>query len=100
MKAMVAMLLCLFSLGCSSAQVEKFCVGLIEAIPTKGASSSSSFKPNAYGPGVNANAYGQPVTVAPASGGVQGQPLNLKLDAYGPGVHSDQYGRPIQETPK
>ena len=54
-------------------------------------------KPNAYGPGVHQNRYGQPVRLVPDFGGVPGEQLQIKTDAYGPGVHMDQYGRPVRE---
>lgn len=53
--------------------------------------------PNAYGPGVHSNRYGQPVKLRPDFGGVPGEVLQITPDAYGLGVHSDQYGRPVRE---
>lgn len=53
--------------------------------------------PNAYGPGVHMNQYGQAVTLTPESGGVQGEHLEINPNAYGPGIHMDQYGRPVRE---
>jgi hypothetical protein len=55
--------------------------------------------PNAYGPGVHMNQYGEPVNLIPAWGGVPGETLQIKPNAYGPGVHMDQYGRPVYEVP-
>jgi hypothetical protein len=57
----------------------------------------NSLKLNAYGPGIHSNRYGQPVTLRPDFGGVQGEYLKIKPNAYGLGVHSDQYGRPVRE---
>jgi hypothetical protein len=54
--------------------------------------------PDAYGPGVHMNRYGQPVQLKPDFGGVPGEMLKIKPDAYGPGIHMDQYGRPVRET--
>ncbi|WP_159918359.1 hypothetical protein [Pantoea sp. 18069] len=59
---------------------------------------NSGFKPNAFGPGVHMNQYGQAVTLQ-APGGAQGEMLQIKPNAYGPGVHMDQYGRPVRERP-
>lgn len=59
--------------------------------------TNDTLRPNAYGPGVHANQYGQAVTVAPDFGGVPGEVLRLNQNAYGPGVHMDQYGRPVRE---
>ncbi len=60
-------------------------------------SSSTSLTPNAYGPGIHMNQYGQPVTLRPDFGGVPGEQLQIKENAYGLGVHMDQYGRPVRE---
>lgn len=62
-------------------------------------SYSTSLIPNAYGPEVHMNQYGQPVTLQPDFGGVPGELLQIKPNAYGPGVHMDQYGRPVREYP-
>lgn len=59
-------------------------------------SLNSGLQPNAYGPGVHMNQYGQAVTLQ-APGGSPGEPLQIKQNAYGPGVHMDQYGRPVKE---
>lgn len=55
--------------------------------------------PNAYGPGIHQNRYGQAVTLEPQGGGVPGEELKIKPDTYGPGIHMDQYGRPVRERP-
>lgn len=55
--------------------------------------------PNAPGPGVHLNQYGQPVTLQVQNGGIPGEPLQIKPNAYGPGVHMDQYGRQVRERP-
>ena len=65
----------------------------VEQIPNQPA----SLRPNAYGPGIHQNRYGQPVTLEPQGGGTSGEILQVKPDAYGPGVHMDQYGRPVTE---
>lgn len=52
---------------------------------------------DAYGPGIHANRYGQPVTLWPDFGSIPGEYLEIKPDAYGPGIHSDQYDRPVRE---
>lgn len=57
----------------------------------------TSLRPNAYGPGIHQNRFGQPVTLEPQGGGTSGERLQIKPDAYGPGVHMDQYGRPVTE---
>jgi hypothetical protein len=54
---------------------------------------------SSYGSGVYMNRYGQPVTLRPDFGSVQGELLKIKPDVYGPGIHSDQYGRPVREYP-
>ncbi len=62
-------------------------------------------RPNAYGPGVNADATGLPFQWAPRSPtpwqpqGVPTGPdptLQVKPNAYGLGVHADQYGRIVR----
>lgn len=60
---------------------------------------NQGFVPNAYGPGVNKNSYGQAVQLRPDFGGVSGEQLQITPNAYGLGVHSDQYGRPVREYP-
>jgi len=70
-------------------------------------SSSSSFlgrgflgpyTPNAYGPGMNADATGRPFIWQPQGAGPQSfDPfLKVKPNAYGPGIGMDQYGRPVR----
>lgn len=59
---------------------------------------NSGLRPNAFGPGVHMNQYGQAVTLQ-APGGAPGELLQIKPNAYGPGVHMDQYGRPVKERP-
>jgi hypothetical protein len=61
--------------------------------------SLSGIQPDAYGLGVHANQYGQPVKLRPDWGYVPGEPLQINENAYGLGVHSDQYGRPVREYP-
>jgi hypothetical protein len=56
------------------------------------------YTPNAYGPGMNADATGRPFIWQPQRGGT-GFPdptLQVKPDAYGQGVGMDQYGRPVR----
>ena len=67
--------------------------------PDVRSSSMNTLRPNAYGPGIHANQYGQAVTVAPDFGGQPGEMLQLKQNAYGLGVHMDQFGRPVRESP-
>ncbi len=67
--------------------------------PSYSNAARDSLRANAYGPGVNANQYGQAVTVAPDFGGVTGEVLQLNQNAFGPSVHMDQYGRPVRERP-
>ena len=64
-----------------------------------GQSPGDTIQPNAYGPGVHSNQYGQPVRLVPDAGAVPGELLRVKPDAYGSGVHMDQYGRPVREVP-
>jgi hypothetical protein len=62
--------------------------------------TNTGIKPNAYGPGVNADAYGRATTYRLQNG----QPLppifydNVRRNAYGPGVHMDQFGRPVRDS--
>jgi hypothetical protein len=58
---------------------------------------STQITPNAYGPGVHMNEYGQPVQLKPDWGHIPGEQLKIAPDVYGPGVHMDQYGRPVRE---
>ena len=58
---------------------------------------ATGLTPNAYGPGIHKNQYGQPVTLTPVGGGAPGEQLQIKPNAYGPGVHMDQYGRAVRE---
>ena len=62
--------------------------------------AGQTMTPNAYGPGVHMNQYGQPVQVAPAFGGHQviGR-QNITPNAYGPGIHMNQYGQPVRTVP-
>lgn len=64
---------------------------------SQGADNFGNLRPNAYGPGIYQNQYGQPVTVQPQGGAVQGERLLIRPNAFGPGVHMDQYGRPVRE---
>jgi hypothetical protein len=62
-------------------------------------SPRNTITPNAYGPGIHMNQYGQPVQLKPDFGGVYGEQLRITPNAYGLGVHMDQYGRPVREVP-
>ncbi len=56
------------------------------------------YTPNAYGPGMNADATGRPFVWQPMTPGPQSfDPfLQVKPNAYGPGIGMDQYGRPVR----
>lgn len=64
---------------------------------SSGTSGEKAIAPNAYGPGIHMNQYGQAITLRPQGGGVPGEHLKIKPNAYGPGIHMDQYGRPVRE---
>ncbi len=52
------------------------------------------YTPNAYGPGMNADATGRPFVWQPDFGGPElGQ---VKPNAYGPGIGMDATGRPVR----
>ena len=63
-------------------------------------------RPNAYGPGIHADATGRPFQwqpVGPTALGTEGMPpsgpdptLRVTPNKYGLGVHADQYGRIVQ----
>jgi len=55
-------------------------------------------KPNAYGPGINADATGRPFQWQPDGMPPTGPDPTLKVtpNKYGLGVHADQYGRIVQ----
>lgn len=54
-------------------------------------------RPNAYGPGMNADATGRPFIWQPDPGFGSPDPFGtVKPDAYGLGVGMDQYGRPVR----
>lgn len=55
--------------------------------------------PNAYGPGIHSNRYGEAIELVPDGAYAPGEMLRIKPDAYGPGIHMDQYGRPVREVP-
>ena len=80
--------------------------GYVSSTPVQGNAGrvdlgvGQTITPNAYGPGVHMNQYGQPVQVAPAFGGHQViGPQNITPNAYGPGVHMNQYGQPVRTVP-
>jgi len=53
--------------------------------------------PNAYGPGMNADATGRPFIWQPDPGFGPPDPFSrVQPNAYGPGVGMDQYGRPVR----
>lgn len=53
--------------------------------------------PNAYGPGMNADATGRPFIWQPDPGFGPADPFSqVQPNAYGPGVGMDQYGRPVR----
>jgi hypothetical protein len=53
--------------------------------------------PNAYGPGVNADAAGRPFQWQPEGMSQAPDPvLRVTPNAYGLGAHADQYGRTVQ----
>ncbi len=55
-------------------------------------------RPNAYGPGINADATGRPFQWQPEGIPPTGPDPTLRVtpNAYGLGVHADQYGRIVQ----
>lgn len=58
-----------------------------------------SVTPNAYGPGINMDATGRPVTVQPAypnRGGNYSDSVVQNPDVYDPGIGMHQYCRPVQ----
>ncbi|MDR3490714.1 MAG: hypothetical protein P4M12_01565 [Gammaproteobacteria bacterium] len=64
--------------------------------------SPNTVRPNAYGPGVNADQYGRPTTYQ-LQNGQQLEPIfnnGVKQNAYGPGVGMDQFGRPVYNSPQ
>ncbi|MDR4479777.1 MAG: hypothetical protein R3B37_08565 [Nitrospira sp.] len=56
------------------------------------------YRPDAYGPGVNADATGRPFIWKPDTAGprVFDPFLRVQPDMYGPGIGMDQYGRPMR----
>jgi hypothetical protein len=61
---------------------------------------NGSYTPNAYGPGMNADATGRPFIWQPMTPGPKSfDPfLQVQPNAYGPGVGMDQYGRPVRPS--
>ncbi len=55
-------------------------------------------RPNAYGPGINADATGRPFQWQPGGQPQTGPDPTLRVtpNQYGLGVHADQYGRIVQ----
>lgn len=54
-------------------------------------------RPNAYGPGINADASGRPFQWQPEGAPSSPDPtLRVTPNKYGLGVHADQYGRIVQ----
>ena len=54
------------------------------------------YQPNAYGPGINSDATGQPFRWQPQWGGPLPPGSRVQPDAYGLGVGMDEYGRPVK----
>lgn len=55
------------------------------------------YTPNAYGPGMNADATARPFIWQPDPGFGQVDPFSrVQPNAYGPGIGMDQYGRPVR----
>ncbi len=69
-----------------------------QLIPTPGGRALlGPYTPNAYGPGMNADATGRPFIWQPDPGfGPPDHFSTVKPDAYGLGVGMDQYGRPVR----
>lgn len=69
-----------------------------QLIPTPGSRALlGPYTPNAYGPGMNADATGRPFIWQPDPGFGPADPFSrVKPDAYGLGVGMDQYGRPVR----
>ncbi len=61
--------------------------------------SPPTLRPDAYGPGIHSNSYGEAIELVPDGAFAPGETLKIKPDAYGPGIHMDQYGRPVREVP-
>ena len=73
-------------------------VNTISRLPrSSSASGKKVIVPDAYGPSIHMNEYGQAITLTPQGRGVPGEHLKIKPNAYGPGIHMDQYGRPVRE---
>lgn len=88
--------------GCIGPSIMGECKGTVTPFNTNDSMQqpsrqADSLRPNAYGPDIHSNRYGQAVTLEPQGGGVPGEQLQIKPDAYGPGIHMDQYGRPVRE---
>ena len=88
--------------GCIGPVIMGECKGTVTPFDTRitSGSGNSGFVPNAYGPGVHQNQYGQAVILRPQGGGIPGERLTITPDAYGPGVHMDQYGGAVSEYPR
>jgi hypothetical protein len=54
-------------------------------------------RPDAYGPGINADATGRPFWYVPQFGGSVLGPV--RPNVYGPGIGSDGTGRPVFAVP-
>ena len=67
-------------------------------VPGPGTTYLGPITPNAYGPGINADATGRPFQWRPEGAQQSGPDPTLRVapNAYGMGVHADQYGRIIQ----
>lgn len=85
--------------GCIGPVIMGECKGIEVSLPTwtNPAPTSNTLVPDAYGPGVHMNQYGQAVVLQPQGGGTPGERLTITPNAYGPGVHMDQYGRMVRE---
>ena len=88
--------------GCIGPVIMGECKGTVTPFSTlsSGAARTGQLVPDAYGPGVHQNQYGQAVILRAQGGGIPGERLTITPDAYGPGVHMDQYGRAVNEYPR
>ncbi len=54
------------------------------------------YEKDAYGPGVNSDATGQPFKWQTQDGKTISPIIDVEPDAYGPGIGMDEYGRPVR----